>query len=114
MKPSARYAKIVEWSDEDNCHVDNAPGLMLGGCYGDASVFLMENYSGEGFLNIGTGQDITIRGLAELVKSAFGFEGEIVFDPSKPHGTPRKSMDVSRLVGWGPKIELGDGIIETY
>jgi GDP-L-fucose synthase len=82
----------------------------------DASVFLMESYSDEGFLNIGTGEDITIRELAELVKAAVGFGGEIVFDAAKPDGTPRKLMDVARLTasGWTPRIGLSEGIADTY
>jgi GDP-L-fucose synthase len=76
----------------------------------------MESYSDEGFLNIGTGEDITIKELAGLVKSAVGLEGEIVFDTSKPDGTPRKLMDVSRLAasGWQPRIGLSEGIADTY
>lgn len=67
-------------------------------------------------INIGTGKDITIRGLAELVKEIVGFTGKIVFDTSKPDGTPQKLLDISRLteLGWQPKISLQDGIAETY
>ncbi len=82
----------------------------------DACVFLMNNYDGSEIVNIGTGKDITIRGLAELVKKVVGFRGEIVWDSTKPDGTPRKQLDVSRLqaLGWSPKIDLEEGIRTTY
>ena len=67
----------------------------------DALVFLMQHYSGEPHVNVGTGTDITIRDLAELVAKVAGWQGEFVYDPSKPDGTPRKVMDVSRLRGLG-------------
>ncbi len=60
----------------------------------------MENYSGTQFVNIGTGEDLTIRELALLIKSITGYEGEIVFDTTKPEGTPRKLMDVGNFPGW--------------
>ncbi|WP_305951736.1 GDP-L-fucose synthase [Emticicia oligotrophica] len=82
----------------------------------DACVFLMENYSGSEFLNIGTGHDISIKDLAELVKKTVGFVGEIVWDHTKPDGTPRKLMDVSKLKSlvWAYKIELEEGIALAY
>lgn len=82
----------------------------------DACIFLMQNYSEEGFVNIGTGTDVTIKTLAEMVKKIVGFEGELVWDSSKPDGTPRKLMDVSRLhgLGWQHKIELEQGIALAY
>jgi GDP-L-fucose synthase len=82
----------------------------------DAVVYLMENYSGSEIINIGTGEDITIKELAEMVKSAVGFQGEIYWDTSKPDGTPRKLLDVSKLhgLGWKHKIRLEDGIRATY
>lgn len=82
----------------------------------DAAVFLMENYSGEGIVNVGVGEDITIRELAELVADVVGFKGRIVNDTSKPDGTPRKLLDVSRLhaLGWQAKIPLRKGIADTY
>lgn len=82
----------------------------------DAAVFLMENYSGMELVNVGTGIDVTIRELAEIVQRATGFEGRIVFDHTKPDGTPRKLLDVIRLaaLGWKPRIELHDGIAETW
>jgi len=82
----------------------------------DACVFLLNNYSDEIFINIGYGEDITIRDLAHLIKDVVGYKGEIVFDSSKPDGTPRKLMDSSRLhsLGWQPKTNLETGIRETY
>jgi GDP-L-fucose synthase len=85
----------------------------------DASVFLMEKYNaadiGE-FVNIGSGKEITIRELAELVAEIVGFSGQLVFDASKPDGTPRKLLDVSRLhsLGWKPKTEFREGIALAY
>lgn len=83
---------------------------------GSAIVYLMENYSGEDFVNVGVGTDVTIRELAELVRDVVGFKGDIVQDLSKPDGTPRKLMDVSRLtaLGWQATISLSDGVSETY
>jgi GDP-L-fucose synthase len=77
-----------------------------------ACVFLMEKYSDGQFINIGYGTDVTIRELAETVRRVVGFCGEIVWDPSKPDGTPRKLMDSSRLfaLGWRPTVELETGI----
>lgn len=82
----------------------------------DACVFLMETYEGNDYFNVGTGVDISIRELAELIKSVVGYEGEIRFDTDKPDGTPRKLLDVSRLgkAGWRYKIELNEGIKGTY
>lgn len=82
----------------------------------DACIYLMETYEGNDFFNIGTGKEITIRGLAEMVKEVVGYEGELVFDSSKPDGTPRKLLDVSRLeaAGWIYKTELRDGIEKAY
>jgi len=85
----------------------------------DACVFLMENYDfsevGE-FVNIGVGEDVTISELVKLIKEIVGFEGKINYDTSKPDGTPRKLMDVSRLngLGWKARMSLKDGIKETY
>jgi len=68
------------------------------------------------FVNLGTGVDVTIRELAETVKDVVGFGGELVFDPTKPDGTPRKLLDVSRMkaLGWEAQMVLRDGIEETY
>ncbi len=82
----------------------------------DACYFLMMNYNEKLFVNVGTGVDLTIKALAEMVKDIVGFEGELRWDSSKPDGTPRKLMDVSRLhqLGWKHRIELRDGISEVY
>jgi GDP-L-fucose synthase len=85
----------------------------------DACVFLMETRDAKDvgeFVNIGIGQDVTIRELAELVAKVVRFEGELVFDTTKPDGTPRKLLDVSRLrgLGWCAKISLEDGIVQAY
>jgi len=85
----------------------------------DACVFLMERYEakqiGE-FVNLGTGSDLAVKELAELIKKIVGFEGTIVWDRTKPDGTPRKLLDISRLraLGWEPKTALEDGIRMTY
>lgn len=82
----------------------------------DACYFLMEKYNEPGFINIGTGTDIQINDLALLVREIVGFSGELKHDTSKPDGTPRKLMDVSRLekLGWTPRIHLRDGIKKVY
>jgi GDP-L-fucose synthase len=81
-----------------------------------ACAFLMRNYSDEQFINVGSGSEITIRKLSEMVKRIIGFRGEIVWDESKPDGTPRKLMDSSRLfsLGWKPKVNLETGIRKAY
>jgi GDP-L-fucose synthase len=82
----------------------------------DACVYLMNTYSGNETVNLGTGKELTIKELTELVAKVIGFTGEIKWDPSKPDGTPRKLLDVSKLesLGWHYKTELEDGIRETY
>ena len=82
----------------------------------DACVFLMENYNDEGLINIGVGEDLSIKELAELIKEITGYKGNIVFDSSKPDGTPRKLMDVSKISshGWRASIGLKDGIKTVY
>lgn len=82
----------------------------------DACVFLLENYSGEQHVNIGTGKEITIKELAELVKSTVGYQGRIVWNAEMPDGTPRKLTDVTKLheLGWHHKIELQDGVKLAY
>ena len=82
----------------------------------DACVFLLENYSGERHVNIGTGKEVTIRQLAEKVKETVGFEGEIVWNSDMPDGTPRKLADVSKLhsLGWTHKVDLDEGIKLAY
>ncbi len=81
-----------------------------------ACLFLMQNYSEEQFINIGYGSDVTIRELAQTVRTVVGFKGEVVWDTTKPDGTPRKLMDSSRLfnLGWKPRIDLQAGIRLAY
>ncbi|MBL7750474.1 MAG: GDP-L-fucose synthase, partial [Chitinophagaceae bacterium] len=81
-----------------------------------ACVYLMKNYNEEGFLNIGTGEDLSIKELAEMIKEITGYTGEIKWDTTRPDGTPRKLMDVSRLhsLGWKASIELREGIAAVY
>ncbi len=81
----------------------------------EACYFLMKNYDEPGLINIGTGEDISILDLAKLIKKIIGFEGEIITDISKPDGTPRKLMDVSKInsLGWKAKIGLEEGIIKV-
>ena len=82
----------------------------------NACVYLMQNYNDKGFVNIGTGKEIAIKDLAELVKNIVGFRGNIVFDASKPDGTPRKLTDTTKLnsLGWKHTIELPEGIAKVY
>ena len=82
----------------------------------DACFFLLENYDSPEIVNIGCGEDVSIRELAETVCEVLGFEGSLVFDSSKPDGTPRKLMHVGRLLalGWKPRIGLKDGIRDAY
>jgi GDP-L-fucose synthase len=82
----------------------------------DAVLYLLQEYNAESIVNIGWGQDVTIRELAELVMSVIGYKGRLIFDATKPDGTPRKLLDVSRLtgLGWQPRIHLRDGIARTY
>lgn len=82
----------------------------------EACLFMMDNYDEELFLNIGTGQDLSIRDLAEMIKDIVGYEGQLRFDTTKPDGTPRKLLDVSKIkaIGWSPRISLADGIKKVY
>lgn len=82
----------------------------------DACVFLMKNNISDGIYNIGSGRDMAIRELAEVVSEVIGFRGKMVYDTTKPDGTPRKLLDVSRLsaLGWDAKIGLHEGISRTY
>jgi len=104
-------AEVVVWGTgtprREFLHVDDLA---------DASLFLMQQYDSEEIINVGVGEDITIRELAELVRETIGFEGDIVYDTSKPDGTPQKLLDVSRLsnMGWRPQISLREGIKTTY
>lgn len=88
-------------------HVDDLAGALL---------FLMNNYSDESHVNVGIGEDLSIRQLAELVRKVVGFNGDLAFDASKPDGTPRKLVDTSLInsLGWKPTIDLVDGIRTTY
>lgn len=88
-------------------HVDDAA---------DALVWLLKNYAGDSHVNVGSGEDITIAELARTVASVVGADVEVTFDPTKPDGTPRKLMDVSRLfaTGWRPRYTLRGGLEETY
>ena len=104
-------SKVVLWGTgkprREFLHVDDLA---------DACIFLLENYSGSQILNIGWGEDISISELAEMIKKVVGFEGEIEWDVSRPDGTPRKLLDVSRMknLGWFPSISLEKGLRDTY
>jgi len=108
---SAGAAEIVVWGSgtprREFLHVDDLA---------DAAVFLMCEYDSGEIINVGTGVDVTIRELVEMIRRAAGYTGEIVFDASKPDGTPRKLLDVGRLaaLGWKPRIALADGIAEVW
>ena len=82
----------------------------------DACLFLMDNYEGDDFFNVGYGEEVTIMELALLIREVVGFSGELVMDASKPDGTMRKLTDISRIkaLGWKPKITLEEGLKETY
>jgi GDP-L-fucose synthase len=82
----------------------------------DACAFVMKTYDGAGILNVGTGVDLTIRELAEAVKEVVGFRGELAFDTTKPDGTMRKQLDVSKLreLGWQAKVDLKEGLARMY
>jgi len=82
----------------------------------EACLFLMENYFGSEIVNIGTGQGITIKELALLIRDVVGYEGELVFDSSKPDGTPIKVTSIERIkaLGWTPRITLTEGLRQTY
>ena len=84
--------------------------------FADACVFVLKNYSSSQFINIGTGEDITIAEFAQTVAEVVGFRGQIVYDTSRPDGTPRKLVDVSRLstMGWRAKITIREGLGKAY
>ncbi|MGD1036873.1 MAG: GDP-L-fucose synthase [Roseiarcus sp.] len=104
-------AELVIWGSgsprREFLHVDDCA---------DALVHLLKVYSGVEHVNVGSGEDLTIRELAEIVARVVGFAGHVAMDPTKPDGTPRKLMSGARLaaLGWRPRIELEDGIRETY
>ena len=81
----------------------------------DACYFLLQNYDEQGLVNIGCGTDVSIKELAELIVAEVGYEGRLVFDLTKPDGTPRKLMDTSKLnmLGWKSKVSLKEGIMKT-
>jgi GDP-L-fucose synthase len=103
--------KVILWGSgspyREFLHVDDLA---------DACLFLMQSYDDEEIVNIGMGEDITIKALAQLVQQVVGFDGEVIWDASKPDGTPRKLMDISKLkqLGWQAKIELEHGIRLVY
>jgi GDP-L-fucose synthase len=105
------HASVEVWGSgtplREFLHVDDLAAACL---------FLMNNYDEKLFVNVGTGVDLSIKDLAELVKTIVGFQGEIVWNADKPDGTPRKLMDVSRIhaLGWRHKIELKEGIAHVY
>lgn len=82
----------------------------------EACIFLLENYNEEAPINIGTGIDVTIKELTELIAKAVGFEGETLWDAKKPDGTPRKVLDITKLsnLGWKARIDLSSGLAKTY
>lgn len=82
----------------------------------DACIFLMETYEGNDFINLGSGQEISIKNLAETIKRVIGYQGEITYDASKPDGTPRRVLDNSRIeeTGWLPKVDIEEGIRREY
>ncbi|HUI90800.1 MAG TPA: GDP-L-fucose synthase [Chitinivibrionales bacterium] len=108
--------------------VNNAPNVMIWGTgnptreflysddLADACIFLMEKYTGNEIINIGSGQEVTIRDLANVVRSVVGFKGTVDFDPTKPDGTPRKLLDCSKLhgLGWRHKTQLNEGVRLAY
>jgi GDP-L-fucose synthase len=84
--------------------------------FADACVFILKNYSSPEFLNIGIGQDISIAEFAQIVADVIGYQGKVTYDASKPDGTPRKLVDVSRLsaLGWKARIPLREGLAQAY
>ncbi len=106
-----REKQVVVWGTgtprREFLHVDDLA---------DACYFLMQHYNEEGLVNIGIGEDISIKELAETIKQIVGFDGELIFDSTKPDGTPRKLMDVSKLnrLGWKATIPFQEGIRKVY
>jgi GDP-L-fucose synthase len=82
----------------------------------DACVFVLKHYSGDQFINVGTGEDITIADFARLVAEVVGYHGQIAFDTTRPDGTPQKLLDVSKMsgLGWRARIKLREGLTATY
>lgn len=108
---SQKLSSVTVWGDgsplREFLYADDLANALL---------FLMQHYNEKPFVNVGYGEDISIRDLALLIKEIVGFEGELVFDTSKPNGTPRKLMDSQRLfsLGWKPKVSLNEGIALAY
>lgn len=106
-----QYPEVVVWGTgtprREFMHVDDLA---------DACLFLMKNYNESKFVNVGTGKDITIKELAELIKKVVGYKGKIIFDTTKPDGTPRKLLDLTYMhsLGWKHSIDLEEGIRHTY
>jgi GDP-L-fucose synthase len=106
-----RAREIVVWGTgtprREFLHVDDCASACL---------FLLKKYDSPEIINVGSGEDITIRELAELVCDVVGFNGELTWDKTKPDGTPRKLLDISKLraLGWTPSISLRDGVIQSY
>jgi GDP-L-fucose synthase len=104
-------AEVVMWGSgspfREFLHADDLAGALF---------YLMQNYDGEEFVNCGSGEEITIKDLALLIKEIVGFDGQIIHDTTKPDGTPRKLTDVSKLhgLGWKHAIELKEGITNVY
>jgi GDP-L-fucose synthase len=84
--------------------------------FADACVYLLKNYSGAQFINVGAGKDVSIAEFADIVADVVGYRGKIIFDPSKPDGTPRKLLDISLLssFGWTAKVPLREGLKRAY
>lgn len=103
--------KVVNWGTgtprREFLHVDDLARACL---------LLLERYDSDSPVNVGTGEDLTIRELAEMVASVVGYEGVLEWDPAQPDGTPRKVLNISRItaLGWAPEIKLFDGIVSTY
>lgn len=122
LHPSPDREAVVIWGTGTPCreflHVDDLAGACLFLMNLPEKVFslLLTSHDSPALINVGTGEEVTIRDLALLIKKVVGFEGELVFDASKPDGTPRKLADVSRLhaLGWQHRIGLEEGLRETY
>ena len=108
---AAKAEEVVVWGTgkpmREFLHVDDLANAL---------VLLMEKYESPEIINVGTGKDCTIAELAETMKAIVGYSGRIQFDPSKPDGTPRKVLDVSRVtaLGWEPRYSLKEGLVQTY
>ncbi|MCK4789066.1 MAG: NAD-dependent epimerase/dehydratase family protein, partial [Desulfobacteraceae bacterium] len=103
--------EVVVWGTgsprRESLHVDDLA---------DACILLMNKYDESEMINVGSGEDLSIRELALLVRNVVGFKGEVVFDELKPDGAPRKLLDIGKIrkLGWSPKISLEEGIRRTY